>query len=29
MWWGGNGNMDFMMNENFIQVINKFNEELQ
>jgi len=29
MWYGGNGNMDFMMNEVFIQVMDKFNEELQ
>jgi hypothetical protein len=26
---GGNGNMDFMMNEAFIQVMDKLKEELQ
>jgi len=29
MWYGRIGNMDFMMNEVFIQVIDKLNEELQ
>jgi hypothetical protein len=29
MWYGGIGNMDFMMNEVFIHVIDKLNEELQ
>jgi hypothetical protein len=29
MWYGGNGNMDCMMNELFIQVMDKFNGEPQ
>jgi hypothetical protein len=29
MWQGGNDNMNFMMNEAFIQVMDKLNEQLQ
>jgi hypothetical protein len=29
MWLGGNGNMNFIMNETFIQIMDKFNEEMQ
>jgi hypothetical protein len=29
MWYSGNGNMDFIMNEVFIRVMDKLNEKLQ